>query len=245
MTGAPELYARTVRVATGLDAGLRARMLALYDSTYEGCTPESFFRDLDRKDDVILLFDRSDTLRGFSTLMRLDLEVDGALHHGVYSGDTVLEPGFRGTGALGRAFLRYMFARRLHHPVRPLWWFLISKGYKTYLLMANNFAEHWPRYEQSIPPDRDRLRAAFARALFGEAFDPKAGVVRFDPPGARLRADAAPIEPSLLAIPRVRYFQEQNPGWTRGDELVCVANMSWLLPFQYAWKKLHKPVSMP
>lgn len=48
---------------------------------------------------------------------------------------------FWGRRSLGVAFLIYMFKKKLARPSVPLHCFLISRGYKTYLLMANNFNE--------------------------------------------------------------------------------------------------------
>ena len=211
-------------------------MFSLFERTYEGVTRTQFAADLAEKDHVILLADGGGALRGFSTLRDLSVTVDGVEHRGVYSGDTVIEDGFRGTGALGRAFLWHLLVRRFRQPRVPLWWFLISKGYKTYLLMANNFPEHWPRHEAPTPPAQRALQIAFARRLFGDAYDEATNIVRSF--GPRLRAEVAPIHSGLLSNPRVAYFQAQNPGWERGDELVCVASMPWSLPLSYAWKKL-------
>jgi hypothetical protein len=229
----------TVQPVASLDGFARGGMYLLFERYYDHVDPWTFYRDLARKRDVILLRDDEGYLRGFSTLQPMTVEVDGEPHRGVYSGDTVIEAGWRGNGALGRAFLRYLLREQLREPTRPLWWFLISKGYKTYLIMANNFPEHWPRYEQATPPLEAALSDAFARQMFGDAWNPADGVVRFGPDAPRLKAGVAPIEPELLVrSPRVRFFQERDPGWMQGDELVCLARMTPWMPAWYTYKKL-------
>lgn len=231
------LRATTLRVAS-VTADDRQQMYALFERYYADVDQARFERDLRNKDDVILLRDRDDAIRGFSTLKQLSVEVGGRQHRGVYSGDTVVDHTAWGQGELGRAFLKYLLWVRLSHPLRELWWFLISKGYKTYLLMANNFPEHWPRHEALTPAEPAQLRSAFARLAFGDDYDEAAGVVRFSTPSGRLRDGVANIDPDLLASnPRVKFFEASNPGWARGDELVCVARMPWTLPFTYALKK--------
>ena len=233
----PDLSARILAVSS-VDPASREAMYGLLARYYDDTDRQRFHEDLSRKDHVIVLRDRHGGLRGFSTLQRLVVEVDGVRHRGVYSGDTVVDQAGWGQGVLGRAFLRYLLVARARHPLSPLWWFLISKGYKTYLLMANNFAEHWPRHELPTPRWADDLRLAFGRALFGDLVDAESLVIRFPQPAGRVRDGVAVIDDELRARePRVRFFERQNPGWQRGDELICVARMSWTLPFAYAWKK--------
>jgi hypothetical protein len=233
---AGEARARVVPVRA-LSAADRDAMFSLFDRYYADVTRARFEADLAAKDHVIALKDPSGAWVGFSTLAQVTVEVGGVAHRGVYSGDTVLDEAHWGSGALGRAFLGYLLRVRLRHPLQPLWWFLISKGYKTYLLMANNFPEHWPRFEEPTPPDIEALRGAFAGRAFGAAWRPELGVVRFQAPSGRLRSGVAAPDEAALARPRVAFFLASNPGWAAGDELVCVASMGWTMPLRYAWKK--------
>jgi hypothetical protein len=228
--------ARVVAVAALTAADCDA-MFALFDRYYVDVTRARFDADLAAKDHVIALRDASGAWVGFSTLAAVSVEVDGVVHRGVFSGDTVVDEAHWGDGALGRAFLGYLLRARLRHPFQPLWWFLISKGYKTYLLMANNFPEHWPRPEVPTPASVEALRAAFASRWFGAAWRPAEGVVRHDAPAGRVRAGGAVPDDAARARPRVAFFEANNPGWAAGDELVCVASMSWTMPLRYAWKK--------
>ena len=154
-----------VRV-TALQPADKARMFALMRLYYEAVTEEQFLHDLMQKDAVIILREKdSRCLQGFSTLVRLAVKQDGRTLRGIFSGDTVIEKKYWGQRVLGQAFLRYLLREKLRHPFAPLYWLLISKGYKTYLLMANNFGEHFPRYEMSIPPDKKATVDAFYTSL--------------------------------------------------------------------------------
>jgi hypothetical protein len=217
---------------------LRA-LWTLFSESYEDVDELRFRADFQAKDDVILLEDGQ--LQGFSTLKELRVRVDGRTHVGMFSGDTVLAPAYWGSRVLGRAFLGHLTRKRLRVPWLEYWWILISKGYKTYLLMANNFPEHWPRFEQETPPDKRAVMDAFARVLFAEAWKPKEGLVRWEAPQGRLRGGVADVTPGLSSErPRVAFFQRQNPGWTAGDELFCLARMQLDLPLRYGWKALQK-----
>jgi hypothetical protein len=230
------LRARTVPVSEVDDAAL-GQLRAIYASTYADVDGAVFRADFRAKEHVILLDDG--VLRGFSTLRELRVTEGGRAHVGTFSGDTVAERPLWGNRLLGRAFLAHMLRRRLHVPTLPYWWILISKGYKTYLLMANNFVEHWPRHEAATPADTRRVMDAFGRELFGASYRAPEGVVRWDAPRGRLRPGIADVTPELARTrPRVGFFEARNPGWSDGDELFCLAWMDVGLPVAYAWKAL-------
>lgn len=226
-----------------LTAADRDQMFALFAHYYSGVSRAVFRKDLDAKNDVIILRDSLGDIRGFSTLLQMAIPHEGRTHYGIFSGDTVVDREFWGTRVLGHCFLRYMFIQRLRRPWSPLWWFLISKGYKTYLLMANNFPEHWPRHENETPDGRQALLDAFAMHSFSEAYDQDSGLLRFPESAGRLRAGVAAASPKLVANnDRVRFFVDRNPDWASGVELACIASMSWSMPLRYAMKAAGKQV---
>ena len=215
-------------------------MYGLLQYTYDSTDPERFERDLYAKDDVILLVHPvTDSIHGFSTLRYLEREVNGELVDCVYSGDTVIDRAYWGQKVLGRAFLMELFKRRLRRPLRPLYWMLISKGYKTYLLMANNFDEHWPRWETTTPTREQAILDALAGELFGSDYHAPTGVVRFAESMGHIKPGLADVTTELVrSRPRVAFFERRNPGWRGGDELVCLAAFPWTLPLRYAWKAI-------
>ncbi len=215
----------------------RAKMFQLFARYYEHVSYEQFCTDLAAKDDVIVLRDGEGQVQGFSTLVAVRLEVGGKTHHGVFSGDTVVDRAHWGQKALGVAFLKYLLVKKLRHPLRPLWWFLISKGYKTYLLMANNFGEHYPSADAPTPAWARGLIDAFGATHFGTAYDPQAGLIRFERSLGQLRPHVAPITERERADPRIALFERLNPTWSEGTELCCLARMTWSMPFVYALKK--------
>jgi hypothetical protein len=224
----------------------RDAMFALFERYYDDVDRARFDADLRAKDAVILLRDAAGAVRGFSTCRTFEVRVEGRLHRGLFSGDTVVDEPFWGTKVLGRLFLRHLFWLRLRHPLTPLWWFLISKGYKTYLLMANNFPEHWPRHERPTPPARQALLDAFGQAAFPDAYDPATGLVRWPGPAGRLRDGVAVATEALRsAEPRVRFFVARNPEWAAGVELACVARMRLDMPVRYALKALRDRLAAP
>lgn len=226
----------TVVPVSTLAQGDIEQLFSLFQSYYDSVSLKAFRKDLQAKDRIILLRDQAGIIHGFSTLRFFDVEVENRLFRGVFSGDTVVSKTHWGDRSLGKAFLHELFHQRLRHPFQPLYWALISKGYKTYLLMTNNVPVHWPRFEQPTPRSDQALLDAFGSQLFPEHFDPARGVVTFPKSQGHLKAGVADIGADLLANPRIAFFNNYNPGWSRGEELMCLARMDWSLPLRYAWK---------
>lgn len=222
----------------------RREMFALFRRYYESVSYRSFCADLHGKDEVIVLRDAERHIQGISTLRSIHVHQDGKRHRGIFSGDTVVAREYWGQRVLGKVFLRYLLAQKLKEPHRPLWWFLITKGYKTYLLMANNFAEHYPRYEAPTPRSRQALLTAFAKAYFPENFREDTGLIEFDHSHGHLKSSIAPITDDMRRNPRIAFFEAQNPNWSEGAELACIARMTWSMPLYYSLKAFAKTTGL-
>lgn len=216
------LRARIVPVPD-VDAATRAQMWALFSRYYCDAPEAAFTRDLDAKHHVIVLRSNGGALAGFTTLETWVQEVQGRRVVIVYSGDTIVDERYWGQTVVQRAFLRYVVRGKLLHPLLPTYWFLISKGYKTYLLLTRNFPVHWPRHDRATPPFEAALLEALARRKFEARWDPTRGVLRHLEGTGKLKANVAPVDTELLANnPDARFFVERNPGHAHGDELCCI-----------------------
>jgi hypothetical protein len=224
------LVARTVPV-TSLDRATTAAAYRLFASLYEGTDRARFERDLSEKQLIVLLHDRNDrTLQGFSTI-----HVGDVVHRGrpatlVYSGDTAIHPAYWGQKRLQREFSRVLLRQKLRHPTRPLLWFLISKGYKTYLLLTHHFPTSIPRYDRPLDSEMQATLDDVALRRFGTAYNPGRGIVTHPTPRERVRRDVAPLGGPLLNDPHVSFFAARNPGHANGDELACLAEIHLVDP---------------
>lgn len=217
------LTARTVPVAS-LGRETVDDAFALFAQSYTGVDRQRFERDLREKQKVILLRDRhTGALKGFSTVLIQPL-APPATGTVIFSGDTVIHRDYWGQKQLQAAFSRILLGEKLRAPRRPLYWFLISKGYRTYMLLANAFPRAVPRHDR---PDDTGLRAtldALARSRFGDAYDPVTGIVRASG-HEHVRDGLAPVTARHLANPHVAFFVARNPGHQDGDELACLADV--------------------
>jgi hypothetical protein len=223
-----KLQARVVPVRD-LSPGLVEEMWQLFAYGYEGVTREQFARDLAAKDAVILGFDRGDqTFQGFSTF-ELYEHRDGARTVAVlFSGDTMVRPAYWGQTAMQAAFAGVALRQFCRRPFTPLYWFMTSMGYRTYLTMARNFPRrYWPRHDAQTPARVEALIGSLARRRYGDAWDAERGVIRFARSQGALAPHVAPITASLRAAnPEVEFLVQRNPDYHQGVELACVARVT-------------------
>lgn len=222
-----------------LSAVERDALWAVFERYYAGVERAGFERDLAPKHHVILLRDAgTGALRGFSTLHVGEHIVEGRRVLSIFSGDTIVDRAYWGERALHRAFFVYVAQTKLRHPRTPVYWFLITKGYKTYLLLTRNFPEHWPRRDRATPAWQQAMIDTLSLARFGDAYDPARGVLRWADEQGRLRPSVAPIDELAMRDPDVRFFASKNPDAARGDELCCVGRVGLGLAVQFGQKQL-------
>jgi hypothetical protein len=110
---------------------------------------------------------------------------------------------------------------------QPVYWLLISSGYKSYRFLPVFYRQFYPRYECQTPPDLQAIMDELAQKRFGGQYDPLSGLVRFADGGTPLRRGVADVSEERQRNPHIRYFLTRNPGHAQGDELVCLTQISW------------------
>jgi hypothetical protein len=213
-----------LRPVASLEDHERTAMCALLATHFEGVDRPGFDEDLCAKTHALLLHDESGRLTGFSTLRYERGEFAGERIGAVWSGDTIVDPSARASPLLSRAWIRGVLS--LHDGCGdPLWWLLITSGYRTYRFLPLFFQRSWPRVGAPLPGGLRALRDALAVHLYHETFDATNGLVRLARPQP-LRAPLAGMPPGRIANDRdLGFFLAQNPGHVRGDELVCLAQV--------------------
>ena len=217
-----EVNVRQRRELSVIDA---ERMYALYMAYYAETTYERFAADLAAKDCVIEL-KAGGKLCGFSTLAVIEFNAGGAGRRAIYSGDTVVDRPYWGEQALAIAFCRFAGAIKAADPAIPLYWFLITKGHRTFRYLGAFSREYFPHPARPTPPLAAACIDTLARGRFGDAWKPDLGIVRFERSQGQLRAEWTEPRPSLATRPEVRFFLERNPGHAMGDELCCLTELA-------------------
>mgnify|MGYP001595070906 CR=1 FL=1 len=200
-------------------------MLDLFHEHFDGATLDLFKRDLSNKDWVILLRDAEhECIQGFSTIALYETAICGQRLSVVYSGDTIIRPSYWGTPELPRAWIKTVLAKSAHMQ-QPLYWLLISSGYKTYRFLTVFYKEFYPRYDKPTPPEQQAILDHLAAERFGLDYRRDLGIVRFTNGATPLREGVAEVTVERLQDPYITFYVARNPGHAHGDELVCLTQI--------------------
>lgn len=200
-------------------------MYLLLSTHFEGVKRDVFDSDLSSKNWIILLKDeKTDKLKGFSTLLMYNTQFEGETLSVVYSGDTIVDPSAWSSSALSRTWIASINKLRREFCQEKLYWLLISGGYRTYRFLPIFWQEFYPRYDATTPNHILSLIKFLSNNLFGDNYDEQAGVVRFPHPHV-LREELRGIPEERLQDPHIQFFEKKNPGHLQGDELVCLTEI--------------------
>ncbi|MFN8546406.1 MAG: hypothetical protein U0527_00155 [Candidatus Eisenbacteria bacterium] len=206
-----------------LDSGCVARMYALFERHYEATEPARFRRDLAGKQWVLLFHDAS-ALVGFSTQQVREARdrASGAPIRVLFSGDTVIDRAHWGSQSLMKEWCRFAGSLLAMQPEVPLYWFLLSKGHRTYLYLPLFFHDFYPSRRGTREERLPELLVQLAREKYGDSFDPESGCVHLREVEERLRSE---FDSTALrqGNPDVVFFAERNPRHAEGVELACLA----------------------
>lgn len=217
-------------------------MWAIFTKYYDSVSEDAFKADLNEKNYAILLVDQADGLiKGFSTAQVIQYQEGAKKAQVIYSGDTILEKEYWGSKVLHNTFLSLVLKLKLQKPFTPLYWFLISKGYKTFLLLAKNIKNHWPNMDGETPIYEKSLLQDLCHKKFAHSWKPELGVLKFERCPGKLKGEIAPITTKDLREPLIQFFVDKNPGHASGDELCCLGLMD-LATVQYIFLKNFKKV---
>ncbi len=200
-------------------------MFGIFNENFAQASRAVFERDLANKNWVILLTDpQTHELQGFSTLALYETTFNHQPLSVVYSGDTIIRPAYWGTPQLPSAWIKTVLEKSAHM-TQPLYWLLISSGYKTYRFLTVFYKEFYPRHSQPTPPEMQAIMDHLAQERFGADYHPDPGIVRFQQGATPLRAGIAEVTAERLNDPNVAFYIARNPGHLDGDELVCITRI--------------------
>jgi hypothetical protein len=204
-------------------------MFALMERSYENKRRELFDADLNAKQWVILVRRTADAhIVGFSTQVIVNCHVGEDLVTALYSGDTVVDRGDWGAPALASAWGKFALGLIDQHSIErgPLYWFLTSKGFRTYHFLPLFFRDYFPRVGVATPVKYLRIINALGMYIGGTRYEAKHGIIHANGGSDFVRPEIAQLGPGRDRNAHVRAFAELNPGFLKGDELCCLAALS-------------------
>ncbi|MEK6249289.1 MAG: hypothetical protein N2C12_13990, partial [Planctomycetales bacterium] len=165
----------------------RDEMVVLMQQYYKGVGYHEFEADLaDKKWVIVLVDEETRTIQGFSTQTLMSCTVGDKPITALFSGDTIVARPFWGQNPLAGVWGQFVIDLIDRQLNKSLYWFLISKGYKTYRYLPVYFHEFYPRFDRETPVHMQWMIDELARARFSNAYDAGTGVVHSQ--GCRLVA---------------------------------------------------------
>lgn len=198
-------------------------MFMLMNEFYDNMSMDVFRKDLDSKDYCLLLTNETGEIVGFTTQKILSFSLDGEMIHGVFSGDTIIHRDYWGSLEMYVVFSRFFFEFAKKYD--RFYWFLISKGYKTYRILPVFFSEFYPSCGKAVPPLEKAVMDAYASILYPDEYNPETGVIQYAAAKDKLKDGIADITEKELRNPDIRFFIEANPDYRKGNDLVCLARL--------------------
>lgn len=215
-----------IETLDGLGEDVVGDMFALYSRYYDGTSKRQFRDDLSNKQYIVVMRDQQDVMQGFSTVAVTEYSFEGERVRSFFSGDTVVDDRYWGQQALQKAYLHLSGSVKAEAPEVPLYWFFIVMSQRTYRFLGAFFDVFYPTYDRETPAREKALTDLFAGERFGEAYDAESGIISYSTPAGYLNPSWAEIPEKVRNRPDVKFFLERNPGYMKGDELVCLAEIS-------------------
>jgi len=207
-----------------LASGQKKRLFSLYCGVFQGCQEDHFFTDLDNKD-MVLLITHKDTIVGFSTQALKTFDYNGEKTRIIFPGDTIVEQKYWGSALLPKTWLSFALSIADQEPRAPLYLLLLAGSFRTYAFLTHFLKDFFPRHGKETPQCIMELMDMVASEMFGGAFIRESGIIRF-PHAPHLLGGIADILPRHKSNPDIAFYLEKNPGFTSGDELPCLAEIS-------------------
>jgi len=218
------IQSKTVSVRN-LSDSLHNEMFQLFSEYYDSVDFKKFILDLQEKTHVFLFFNpQNQSLVGFSTIMRKSFP---HIARGIFlfSGDTVMHKDYWGAKALQKSFFWFILESKLMNPFRPVYWMLMSKGHKTYLMMRKNFRDSFPNHKTETPPLFQHIQNKFYQEKFSKSYQPTTNLIVFKENIGSVKMQIAKPTNEQLKDPEVVFFLKKNPGFEMGEELACVCEI--------------------
>jgi hypothetical protein len=168
---------------------------------------------------------RGGELAGLVSLQVRPVEWRGWTRIIIFTSSVVADERFRGRNLVLKTGLRLLVREKLRRPLAKAYWFFDTFSYKSYLILARNLSEFWPRRDRATPPDTVAFIDKLASEQFGSDWSRDAGIV-VRSGLKKLRPETAPIDGKLRSDPDVSFFEAMTPGHREGDSLVCLAPLT-------------------
>ena len=170
---------------------------------------------------------RDGSLRGVFLVDISLRELNGQRYIFVRLGLSFFEKQYQGGSLLYYVVACHVFIERLRHPRTPVYIAAKAFSYKSYLALINSVKEVYPRFDAKTPPFIKKIIDIYALTVKhdDEHYDSESCVLKREL--SHLKQSLAPITSTDLSNPHIQFFNNQNPGWYKGHQLITVARVTW------------------
>lgn len=210
------------------DEKIIEKMYLLMYEHYDNINIVKFKRDLYSKDKVFLIYN-SEMLIGFSTLKKMSLKLNEEKIIGLFSGDTIIKKGYSWGLQFQKEWIKYCLEESEKNKKLNIstYWFLISKGIKTYMYLPTYFNSYTPKLNYSESEFEKSLKNIYAKKLYGERYIEESGIIKNDNTNDYLKENIENINLKKKEDENINFFISKNPNYMQGDELVCLTHISY------------------
>ena len=214
-----------LKLVTEISEDELKRMFTVMSANYDYITIEAFKKDLSNKDYAGILLDDNLNIQGFTTFAINPKNYQHPEYNILFSGDTVISSDYVGSQELGKGWCKTVGSILAKFPEKKWMWYLMSKGYKTYLYLPFFFNKYYPAAKESEHENHQSIAHQCSTHFFGNEWNKKKGIVQFTNKIGQVKKEHAQksFKKSNLYVD---YFLERNPGFVNGDELVCIAELA-------------------
>ena len=196
-----------------------AQLYTLYQTYYGGTTPELFCRDLQEKDQILILQDNQAPI-GFTTLKIIHSQHQNQPIRAIFSGDTIIRHQYWGSQTLPLAWCELVGKIQAQQPHIPLYWLLIVKGDRTYRYLNVFSKQYYPNRKTPPPPPPQNQKHNQPPQPHGAPYLTHNPIQHNPPTQGHLKARWH--NSAAGRNPEAQFFAEKNPHYQQGDELVCL-----------------------
>jgi hypothetical protein len=192
---------------------------------FDGVTWRQFNADFHEKQYVAVLRTEGH-LVGFSTMVTLPITTaEGTSLHIAFSGDTAVEFAARKSIGFGTTLSSFFRENISTYGDGKVWYVLISKGWRTYKAMEFMFHSFTPHPSREMSTMERSIIAAFGKKRYPLRFNEATGVLSNLDGDQKLKGGSPDLD-----VPDTKlgcFFKEKNPNFAGGDELICLARLSY------------------
>lgn len=210
-----------------LTQSLIERMYFIMEQNYSSISSYAFEKDLKNKEFIGLLKDNDNQTQGFTTYAINPFGLGTSEYNILFSGDTIISPKYWGSQELVKGWCKTVGGLIAGKPEKKWYWFLLSKGHRTYMYLPLFFEQYYPALDKSREVDLFPIINKCANAMYGSNWKPERKVISFDKSHGELKKihTETTLE-KVKSYVHIDFFLQRNPGFENGDELTCMAELN-------------------